>query len=329
MSCLKRLLAAVSFVAAGTVNATAAEKITFMMSWKAQAEQGGFYNALVKGYYSACGVDITIRQGGPGIDPAQLLAGGAIDFSLAPFIDTVLLLNQAGFPARAVMGTFQRSAQILMTHSGNGINMLEEMRGKPIMIAAISRKTFWPFFRDKYGWSDAQIRAYTGQLATFFADKNSVQQAFITNEPFLVRRQTGDTPKTFLLADYGYLTYGSIVTTSQTLIDKNPKVVECVVQSSVRGWNDYLVDPKSAFEIIQREEPQNTNDLMTYAYQTIKDARLVQTNETEEAGIGTMNDERWKAHYEMLVDKDLIKPMDYKSAINRNFLPKKAPKLGR
>jgi NitT/TauT family transport system substrate-binding protein len=324
MSSLNKLLVAFSLVAAGTTSVAAADKMTFMMSWKAQAEHGGYFHALAKGYYSACGVDLTIRQGGPGIDPAQLLAGGAIDFSVAPFIDTVLLLNQAGFPARALMGTFQRSAQILMTHAGNGIETLEDMRGKPIMIAAISRKTFWPFFRDKYGWDDSQIRAYTGQLATFFADKNAVQQGFITNEPFLVRRQTGTAPKTFVLADYGYLTYGSIVVTSQATIDRNPKAVECLVQSAVRGWNEYLVDPKTAFEVIKKEEPQNTDDLMAYAYQTIKDARLVQTAETERAGLGSMTDERWKTHYEMLVSKDLIKPMDYKAAIDQRFLPKRA-----
>ena len=322
MSSLTKALVALSVVAGGTGTAGAAEKVTFMMSWKAQAEHGGYFHALVKGYYRDCGVDMTIRQGGPGIDPAQLLAGGAIDFSVAPFIDTVLQLNQAGFPARALMATFQRSAQILMTHAGNGIEKLEDMRDKPIMIAAISRKTFWPFFRDKYGWSDAQIRAYTGQLATFFADKNAVQQGFVTNEPFLVRRQTGQAPRTFMLADFGYLTYGSMVVTSQGLIDRNPKVVQCVVQATVKGWNDFLADPKVGFEAIKKEEPQNTDDLMTFAHQTMKDVNLVQNADTARDGIGTMRAERWKAHYDMLVEKDLIKPMNWQSALDLRFLSK-------
>ena len=323
MSCRTKFLLAIAVAAANVTGAAAAEKITMMMSWKAQAEQGGFFQALVKNFYADCGVDMVIRQGGPGIDPAQLLAGGAVDFSLAPFIDTVLQLNQAGFPARAVMGTFQRSAQILMTHAGNGIETLEDMRGKPIMIAAISRKTFWPLFRDKYGWTDSQIRAYTGQLATFYADKNAVQQAFITNEPYLVQQQTGQKPKTFLLADFGYQTYGSILVTSQTLIDKNPKAVQCVVQAAVKGWNDYLVDPKPGFEQIKKEEPQNTDGLMNYSHQMIKDAHLVQTSDTEKDGLGTMKEERWKAHYEMLLSKDIVKPMDYRTAYDLRFVSKK------
>lgn len=323
MSHLNRLYLALCLIALGSNAAAAAEKATFLMSWKAEAEHGGYYDALVKGYYSDCGVDITIRQGAPGVDPAQLLAGSAVEFTILTYIDTVLQLNQAGFPARALMGTFQRVPQILMTHANNGINSPADMRGKPIMISAVARTTFWPFFRDKFGWSDSQIRAYTGQLAAFFADKEAIQQAYITNEPFTVKRQTGETPKTFLFPDYGYLTYSSIVSTSQAMIDKKPKVVACVVQASVKGWNDFLVDPKPAFDMIKKEDPQNSDDLLAYAYDTMKQNHIVQTEDTDKNGIGTMTDARWKAHYDMLVDKGLLKPMDYRSAFNLQFLPKK------
>ncbi len=308
-------------LAAVANHATAAEKASFQLSWKAEAEHGGYYDALVKGYYSECGVDMTIRQGAPGIDPAQLLAGGAVDFALLPFIDTVLQLNQAGFQARAVLGTFQRTAQIFMTHADDGINSPQDMRGKPIMISVIGRTTFWPFFRDKFGWSDSQLRAYSGQLATFYADKNAIQQAFITNEPYLVKNRTGETPKTFLFADYGYLTYGSMVATSQAMIDHKPKVVACVVQASVKGWKEFLADPKPAFAVIKKEDPENTDGRLTYAYNAIKNYHLVETRETEKAGFGSMTEARWKAHYEMLVAEHLLKPMDYKSTINMQFLP--------
>jgi NitT/TauT family transport system substrate-binding protein len=325
MPSLTRILLAIVFLAAVGPSAQALDKLTFILSWRAQAEHGGYFHALVKDYYKDCGLDLTIRQGGAGIDTAQLLAGGAVDFAIVPFIDTVLQMNQAGFPARAVMGAFQRSAQILMTHEGNGIETFEDMRGKPIMIGASARATFWPFLRDKYGWSDTQIRAYTGQLALFYANKAAIQQALITNEPFLVKRQTGETPKSFLLADYGYGTYASIVVTSQALIDKNPAAVRCMVDASVKGWSDFLGDPKPAFEVIKKEEPQNSDDLMAYTYRTIKDAHLVQTAETDGSAIGIMTLERWKAHYEMLVAESLIsKSLDYQKGLALQFLPKKA-----
>jgi NitT/TauT family transport system substrate-binding protein len=323
MISLNRILAAACLVGLSCSNANASDKLTFIMSWRAQAEHGGYFQALVKDYYKQCGVDMTIRQGGAGIDTAQLLTGGAVDFAVVPYIDAVLQMNQAGFPARAIMGTFQRSAQILMTHAGNGIESFEDMRGKPIMISAAARTTFWAFLRDKYGWSDSQIRTYTGQLATFFADKNAIQQALITSEPYLVKRQTGEMPKTFLLADYGYLTYGSIVVTSQVLIDKNIRAVQCIVDGAVKGWNDFLNDPKPALEAVKKEEPQNSDDLMAYTYQTIKDAHLVATPETEKAGLGTMTEDRWKRHYDMLVSQNLIaKTLDYRQALDLRFVNK-------
>jgi NitT/TauT family transport system substrate-binding protein len=316
-------LVAGTLLALSAGGAAAADKTSLIMSWKAQAEHGGYYQALVKGYYGDCGLDMTIRQGGPGIDTAQLLVGGAVEFAMVPFIDAVLQMNQAGYPARAIMAGFQRSAQILMTHAGNGIETMEDMRGKPIMISAASRTTFWPFLRDKYGWSDSQIRTYTGQLATFFADRAAVQQALITNEPFLVKRQTGETPKTFLLFDYGYQTYASIIVTSQAMIEKNPKAVQCVVDASVKGWGDFLKNPKPGLDAIKKEEPQNTDDLMGYTLQTIIDRHLVQTADTEQSGLGIMSDARWKAHYEMLLAQKLIKPLDYRTALDLRFLSKK------
>ena len=73
--------------ALSATSAQSAERVSFLMSWKPQAEQGGYYQALAKGYYTDCGVDMVIRQGGPGIDTAQLLVGNAVDFDEvdAPF----------------------------------------------------------------------------------------------------------------------------------------------------------------------------------------------------------------------------------------------------
>ncbi len=96
------------------------------------------------------------------------------------------------------------------------MNSFEDMKGKAIMISQGSRATYWPFFQRRYGWQDTQLRSYTGQLAQWLNDKNSIQQGLATNEPFLVKQQAGWDPKVFMLSDAGYLSYGSVLTTSQT-----------------------------------------------------------------------------------------------------------------
>src|SRR5438874_10002507 len=86
-----------------TSSGHAAKRLSFMTTWRAQAEHGGYYQGVAKGFYQACGVELLIRQGGPGVDGKQLLVAGAIDMMSAAFNEIALLVNIAGFPAKAVM----------------------------------------------------------------------------------------------------------------------------------------------------------------------------------------------------------------------------------
>ena len=45
--------------------------------WRAQAELGGYYQALATGEYARRGLDVTLIQGGPGVNVPQLLATSA------------------------------------------------------------------------------------------------------------------------------------------------------------------------------------------------------------------------------------------------------------
>lgn len=302
-------------------NVHAAEKITFLTSWKAQAEHGGYYQALAKGYYQACGIDLNIRQGGPAIDGKQLFVAGAVDMMMASFSDTAFQVNEAGFAAKAVMSSFQKSPQILMTHAGNGLEKMEDLKGKPVMVSASSRTSFWPFLRNKFGFTDAQLRAYTGQLAPWLLDPTGVQQGLLTNEPFRVLTETGKSPKTFLLYDYGYEAYSSVVLASKKMIDEKPQLVQCFVSATRKGWEEFFVDPKPAVALIKQNNPENSDDLIAYAIRTMKSAGIVETADTAKGGIGTMTDARWKSHFDMLAGAGLIsKTLDYKTAYTLQFV---------
>src|ERR1700748_1013219 len=84
---MKRLSRAITVIFAGLFGVTAASAatrthITFVTDWKAQAEHGGFYEALAEGLYAKRGLDVTIREGGAQVNVPQLLAGGAADFGI-------------------------------------------------------------------------------------------------------------------------------------------------------------------------------------------------------------------------------------------------------
>jgi NitT/TauT family transport system substrate-binding protein len=321
---LKTILLASALLAPFAMTAQANEPFSFVMSWRAQAENGGYYQAQVKGYYAACGLDMTLRQGGAGIDTAQLLVGGAVDAAMVSQNDGVMRMNQAGFAARAVMVGFQRLAQTLDVHPDSGIEKLEDIKGHPVMLAAGNRNTIWPFLKQKYGLADDQLRSFTGQFAPFLQDKNMVVQDLITNGPFVIKQQSGMDVKFFLLADYGYEPYSSVVTVSQKLIDGQPKEVQCLVDASRKGWVDYLKDPAPAFAEIQKIAPENTPDLLNYAFGTMKKYHLVETADTDKLGFGAMTDARWKSHFDMLVATKVF-PADfnYKSSYTLQFLANK------
>jgi NitT/TauT family transport system substrate-binding protein len=282
--------------------AHAQDKLSFLTSWRAQAEHGGYYQALAKGWYRQCGVDLTIRQGGPGVDGKQLMASGAVDLFMSSFSDTAFQLAQAGLPAKAVMAGFQRNPQILMTHAGNGIEKLEDMKGRPIMIGAASRTTFWPFLRAKYGFSDSQIRPYSGQIGPWMADTGAIQQGLVTNEPFRVLKASGQSPKVFLLAHGGYQSYGSVVIAPQALIDGKPAALKCFVQQSVRGWADFLKDPAPAMALIRKDNPDNPDDLVENTLKVFKAEQIVEGPD----GIGAMTTARWNAHADLLREAGLL-----------------------
>ncbi len=315
-------IGAAVLLAASMTQAGAQEKVNFLTSWKAQAEHGGYYQAFAKGYYKECGVDMTIRQGGPGIDTAQLLTGKAVDFTISSHIDAIMHMNAAGFPARALSAAFQITPQILMAHADSDIKSFEDMKGRPIMISQGSRATYWPYFRKKFGWDESQLRSYTGQLAQWLSDKTIVQQGLVTNEPYLVKKEVGWAPKVFMLADAGYKTYGSILTTSQDFIEQKPKVVQCVVSATSKGWIDFMNgDPKPALEAIKKDAPNNTDDLMADTIATMKERKLIMNADTEKMGFGVMTEERWMAHYQILKEANLLKSdVDVKSVLALQFL---------
>lgn len=316
--------ALVAMLLAGVAQGHAAQKVSLLTSWKAQAEHGGYYMALAKGYYTACGLDVTIRQGGAMVDGKQLLAAGAVDILQTSYTDDAFALYAAGAKVRGVAAFFQKNPQILMTHAGNGINSLEDMRGKPIMISAGLRATVWPFLREKYGFADTQMRSYTGQLAPWLVNPEAIQQGLITNEPYQVFKQTGKWPKSFLLADYGYGAYASLIIVPQKMIDTTPDAVQCFVNGSIKGWVEFLKDPAPAVALIKRDNPDNPDDLIANVVKTLKDAGIIETAQTAKYGLGTMSDERWKAQFDMLAAAGVVpKDLDYRSSYTLQFVNKR------
>src|SRR6188472_2048785 len=151
---IRRLLCAISVATliAGA-HAQQPERIVFATDWLAQAEHGGFYQALAEGTYKKHGLDVTIRMGGPQVNGLQLLAANQIDVAMADGLQVLAAVEQS-VPLVAFAATFQKNPTVIIAHPG--VKELAELKGKPIAIGAASNTTFWPWLKQKYGFSDGQ-----------------------------------------------------------------------------------------------------------------------------------------------------------------------------
>jgi NitT/TauT family transport system substrate-binding protein len=317
------LIAAALVCFGGEARAQPRTHITFVTDWKAQAEHGGFYEALAEGLYARRGLDVTIRAGGPDVNVPQLLAGGAADFGIGSNAFISLNLVQQKIPLRAIMAIFQKDPQVLMSHPRRDLNSLAEMRGRPIMIADASRTAFWPWLRAKFGFSDSQIRKYTFNLAPFLVDPNAIQEGYLTSEPFTVQQQGHFAPKVFLLADYGYPGYANMVLVPQKWINTNPRAVQAFYDATRDGWYDYLnKNPAPANALIKRDNPDMTDAVIAQAIDKMKRFSLVTGSQDVTAfGTGAMTEIRWRNFYQTMQSEGLYpKGLDYTKAYDLRFM---------
>ena len=301
-----------------------ADRVVFGTNWRAQAEHGGFYQALATGLYRKRGLDVTIRQGGPQVNSAQLLAAGRLDFNMGASLFGALNYLQSGVPIVTVAAIFQKDPQILMAHPGQGNDSLAALKGKPIMISAGAQTTFWQFLKLRFGYTDAQIRPYTFQLAPFLTDTKAIQQGYLTSEPFKAE-QAGVKPVVLLLADGGYTSYTTTIETRADVVRDKGDLVQRFVDASIEGWYSYLDgDPGPANVLIKRDNPDMTDALIAYAIPAMRRHGILVSGDALALGIGAMTDARWKDFFDTMVAAGVFPPtLDYRRAYTLRFVNKK------
>ncbi len=304
--------------------ARAEDHVTFGLDWKAEAEYGGYYQALASGIYRRHGLDVTIRQGGPQVNQTQLLLAGRLDFTISSNSFLALNFVQQKLPFVAVAAMFQKDPSVLIAHRGQGHDSFAALRGQPIMIGADTRAGWWNFLRAKFGYSDSQIRPYTFNLAPFLHDKAAVQEGYLGSEPFSIEEATGEKPVVLLVADAGFAGYASLIATSRKLTEDKPELVQRFLDASIEGWYAYLYnDPTPGNALMKKENPEMTQPLLDYGRRVLKQHGIVDSGDTEKLGIGAMTAARWLEFFQSMQQAGLYpKDMDWRSAYTLRFVDK-------
>lgn len=311
-----RGLAAAAFALAAAA-AQAQDKVTLTTTWFAQAEHGGFYQAVATGIYKKYGLDVTVRMGGPQVNGVQLLLAGQSDFVIN-YDFAVLSGVERGFPLVTVAAPFQFDMQGLLTH--DDVTDLAQIKDRTVLVAGTGTTYWWPWVKKKYGLTDAQMRPYTFNMQPFFADKNIVQQAFPSSEPYQAQ-QKGLKTNFFLLSAHGYPPYTQAITTTRKMVEEKPDLVQRFVRASIEGWKSYLANPAPGNELIKKDNPNMSDGQLAYGLAKMKEINLVTGGDAAKSGIGIMTDERWERTAKFMVEWGLLKPdTDWRRAYTTRFV---------
>lgn len=306
--------------------ALALDKVAFGTNWVAEAEHGGFYQALADGTYEKYGLDVTIVQGGPQAANQALMLSDKIQFYMSGnFIGAFSAVEQ-GIPVVEVAAIFQKDPQVLIAHPDAGVEIFQDLAKLPtIFMGKDGFATYFQWMKAAYeGFDDAQYRPYTFNPAPFLADKMSAQQGYITSEPYAIEQEGGLKPKLFLLADAGFDTPATMIEVKADYLAAHPDIVQRFVDASIIGWYNYLHGDNTAGNaLIKQENPEMTDGQIAFSIETMKSFGLIESGAAVEGGIGCISDAQVKSFYDKMVEAGVVKPnLDYTKVYTTEFVCK-------
>lgn len=290
-------------------SAQAQEKFTYMTNWYAQAEHGGFYQAVATGLYKKHGLDVTVKMGGPQVNIVQMMAAGQADCVMGSSDLQMAQVREGGVPVVTLAAVFQKDPQVLIAH--DDVKKFEDLKGKTILIASSAHRGYWPWLKAKFGFTDAQTRPYTFNIQPFVADKNSAQQGYLTSEPFAIQK-AGVKATTLMFSDHGFPAYATTISCMDKTVKDRSAAVASFVKASMEGWKSYLADPAPGNALIKKDNPNMTDEQLTYSVAKLKEMGMVTGGDAAKAGIGIITEQRAKASYDFLVSAKLIDPAKVK-----------------
>jgi NitT/TauT family transport system substrate-binding protein len=323
---LRRALMAVLVLAAAAQpsRGQTLDKISFGTNWVAEAEHGGFFQAVADGTYKAYGLDVTIVPGGPNVNNRALLLAGRLDFFMSANTLQSFDAVANNVPVVAIAAMFQKDPQVLLAHPESKVTKLEDIKALTLFVSKEGVATYFQWLKSEYGFSEDKIKPYTFNAQPFLADSKSAMQGYVTSEPYLVEKQAGFRPTVILLADYGFNTYSTLIETRRDLTESKPDLVQRFVDASIVGWYNYLYgDNKAANAMIKKLNPEMTDDLLTYSIGTMKQNGIVDSGDSLKDGIGAMTDERMASFFDKMVRAGVVKrDIDFKKAYSLRFINK-------
>jgi NitT/TauT family transport system substrate-binding protein len=299
------------------------DKVRFGTNWVAEAEHGGYYQAVADGTYKKYGLDVEIVSGGPNVNNRILLPVGKIDFFMSANSLQSFDAVENNIPTVAVAASFQKDPQVLLAHPGKA-DAFTDLKKLTLFVSKEGVASYFQWLKQEYGFDEAKVKPYTFNPQPFLADKNSAMQGYVTSEPFAIETQGKFKPRIFLLADQGFNTYSTLIETRRDLVEKKPDLVQRFVDASAIGWYHYIYgDPAAGNELIKKQNPEMTDALLAYSIAKMREYGIVDSGDSLKLGIGAMTDARMKSFFDKMVKAGVVKAgLDYRKAYTTKFVNK-------
>jgi NitT/TauT family transport system substrate-binding protein len=317
-----------AFLTLGLGQAGAQTKLTevrYGTNWVAQAEHGGYYQAVADGTYEKYGLKVTIVPGGPQANNRMLLPVGRIDFYMGGNMVQAFSAIEENIPTVVVAAHFQKEPQVLIAHPGQGFDTFQDLKkSNDILVSKEGLATYYQWMKTEFGFKDEQTKPYTFNPAPFLANKKAVQQGYVSSEPLAIEKAGGFKPVVFLLADHGFTTYATTVEVRREMVEKQPDIVQKFVDASAIGWYNYLYgDNSKANALIKGDNPEMTDEQIAFSIAKLKEYGIVDSGDSLEHGIGAMTDAKMKDFFDKMVKAGLFKAdLDYRKSYTLQFVNK-------
>ena len=300
------------------------DKVRFGTNWVAEPEHGGFYQALADGTYRQYGLEVTIVPGGPQVNNRILLPVGRLDFFMSANLLQAFDAVAQKVPTISVAAMFQKDPQVLIAHPDAGVENFEDLKKLTLFVSKEGVATYFQWMKSEFGFSEAKVKPYTFNPQPFLADKNSAMQGYVTSEPYAIEKQGGFKPKIFLLADYGFDTYSTLIETRRDLVETRPDLVRRFVEASILGWYHFLYDDNApARALIRKDNPEMTDALIAYSVENLKRYGIVNSGDTLKLGIGAMTDARVESFFDKMARAGVVdRAVDFRKAYTPQFVDK-------
>ncbi len=290
-----------------------AQSATIVMNWFAQAEQGGYWDAMGKQYAKSKNIKLIVKQGGPGIQTLPQVAAGQFAFGVGN-ADEVIVARKNGLPIVAIAAGFDTNLQCMMFHAGQPIKSFADLSGHQV---ARVPSPYFDYLKSHFKLANIKDVNFTGSMADFKLNNDLVQQCFVTSEPFVAKQQGINIGVLSVAKDGGYNPYGNLLFTTEAMIKKNPALVRAVTAAVVQGWKDLLVNPSVAKAAAMKANKDIDPAAFDYAAATIKAGGYLGTTP------GAMTALRWKALRDQLASIGAVPAnFNYTKAFTTQFLPK-------